>query len=127
MFRVCALVLLFIIRIRFPEREPLVQIIRRRYGNNIVKLLRKLEKINFKCRKAKLDLDFLQTCQDNGVIPNFLYFKLANKRLQTSEAYRNFQSKLLTDEIHEKKRKIEITEKCFVQTFLLNSFPIMTR
>ena len=111
MFKVCVYVLLFIIRLRFPTSESLVHVVNRRYGRGTVQLLRKLEKLDYKHRKAKLDLEFLLSCQEKEVIPNFLYFKLANKRLQTSEAYRNFQNRLLSEEINEKKRRIEQTSK----------------
>ena len=99
MFRVYVWFVLFILRIRFPKDQSLVYTIRRRYGNNTVKTLRKYEKLDYKNRKAKLDLDFLQTCQNNNVMPNFLHFKLANKSLKTSEAYRNCQNQLLIAEI----------------------------
>ena len=37
-------------------------------GTNLVKTVRKLEKIDYKYLKLQLDLDFLQTCQHSNVI-----------------------------------------------------------
>ena len=111
MFRVYVWFVLFLLRIRFPKNHSLVFTIRRRYGKNAVNSLRKFEKLNFKNRKAKLDLEFLQACQNNNVIPNFLHFKLANKSLKTSEAYPNCQSQLLLAETREKEHTIDVTSR----------------
>ena len=70
--RTLALVFMFLVRLRFPSRLSLLQVIRNRYGDTIVKLVRKFEKVVFKHRKAALDLNFLQTCQSFNVIPKFL-------------------------------------------------------
>ena len=70
-----------------------------------------MEKLDFKCRKSQLDLDFLLDCQRHNVVPNFLFFKLANRRLQTSEEYRSCQRLLLNSEIEEKRRNIKRLEK----------------
>ena len=98
---------LFIVWIRFPKSSSLQEIIRHRYGNDTVKLVRKMEKLDFKHRKCQLDLDFLLDCQRHNVVPNFLFFKLANRRLQTSEKYRSCQHFLLNSEIEEKRRNIQ--------------------
>ena len=44
--RVAALVFLFLIRLRFPHSKSVAEVIRKRYGQNTVKKLRKLEKIS---------------------------------------------------------------------------------
>ena len=92
--RVAALVFLFLIRLRF------------RYGREILKLIRKFEKVDFKLKKATLNLDFLYYCRNNNLIPTFLKFKSANKTLANSDVYKLYQQKLLTAEIEEKKRVI---------------------
>ena len=48
------------------------------YGGNVVKLVRKFEKVGFKHCKAALNLNFLQTWQSFNVIPKFLQFCVAN-------------------------------------------------
>ena len=45
--RVSALVFLFLIRLRFPHSKSVAEVIRKRYGQNTVKKLRKLEKPRF--------------------------------------------------------------------------------
>ena len=60
--KVAAIVFLFLIWLRFPHSKSLSQIIRRRYGDKIIKRLRKFEKIDYRLRKAELDLEFLVKC-----------------------------------------------------------------
>ena len=69
--RTLALVFMFLVRLRFPSRLSLLQVIRNRYGDTIVKLVRKFEKADFKYLKAALDLNFLQTYQSFNVILKF--------------------------------------------------------
>ena len=54
-------VFMFLIRLRFPKNLLLIQVIHKRYGNPVVKLVRKFEKLDFKHRKPALDLQFLKT------------------------------------------------------------------
>ena len=72
-------------------------IIRRRYGDKIIKRLRKFEKIDYRLRKAELDLEFLVKCRDINVIPKFLNFRLANRSLRFSLTYVHCQSNLLLE------------------------------
>ena len=103
MIRVITLVFLFLVRCRFPAQLSIINVLRKRYGDTVVKQVRKLEKLDFKYKKASLDLQFLQTCKRQNVIPNFLNFKVANRRLLTSNAYNICQKKLLNQEISNKR------------------------
>ena len=85
--RTLALVFMFLVRLRFPSRLSLLQVIRNRYGDTIVKLVRKFEKVDFKHCKAALDLNFLQTCRSFNVIPKFLKFCVTSKNLWRSQAH----------------------------------------
>ena len=85
--RVAVLVFLFLARIRFPRNESIASIVRKRYSEEILKTIRKFEKVDYKLRKAKLDINFLIKCQRENVIPNFLKFRLANKDLRNSVTY----------------------------------------
>ena len=105
--RVIALVFIFIARLRFPSGLSKVEVLRNRYGTDLVKNVTKLEKIDYKYRKLQLDLDFLQTCQHSNVMPEFLRFKLANRNLRSSSAYSTCQKRLLKEEINIKKNKIK--------------------
>ncbi len=91
----------FIIRIRFPPGKSLATILNNRYNNSALEAFRKFQRLELKLGKAKLDLEFLSTCKKRSVIiPRFLWFKVANRRLRTSSAYRQCQNKLLQDEIN---------------------------
>ena len=111
--KVAAIVFLFLIRLRFPHSKSLSQIIRRRYGDKIIKRLRKFEKIDYRLRKAELDLEFLVKCRDNNVIPKFLNFRLANRSLRFSLTYAHCQSNLLLEEIRLKKSNVRVLKKEF--------------
>ena len=104
--KIIGLVFLFIIRIRFPRRKSIADIIRNRYGEAFVKKIRRFEKCDFKLRKCHLDLRFLLDCKKNCVITKFLRFKLANRYLNNSHVYRNCQLTLLDEEIKSKRRRI---------------------
>ena len=79
--RTLALVFIFLVRLKFTTRFSLLQVIRKRYGDTNVKLVRKFEKVDFKDRKAALDLNFLQVCRIFNVIPKYFQFSVANKNL----------------------------------------------
>ena len=63
MLRVITLVFLFLVKCRFPTHSSIICILRKRYGENLVKSVRKLEKLDFKHKKTQLDLESLQTCK----------------------------------------------------------------
>ena len=81
---VATLVFLLLIRLRFPTSKSVPSIIKERYGREILKLIRMFEKVDFKFKKAILDLDFLYYCRNNK-------FKLANKMLTNSDVYKSCQ------------------------------------
>ena len=93
-------------RLRFPAQDSIIKILRRRYGDGLVKKVRKLEKSDFKYRKALLDFEFLQSCKKEKLIPTFLQFKVANKRLELSEAYLSCRRCLLNQEMSIKYKTI---------------------
>ena len=76
------------------------------------------EKLDYNLRKVQLDLDFLCKLKESNVIPKFLNFRLANKKLQDSLTYRNCQRNLLTTEISLKKSRLRVLENEF---YLLHS------
>ena len=67
--RVAVLVFLFLARIRFPKNESISSIVRKRYSGEVLKAIRKFEKVDYKLRKAKLDISFLDKCQNENIIP----------------------------------------------------------
>ena len=113
--KILSVALLFIIRCRFPSNHSLASIVRQRYGDNVLKLLRKCEKSDNKLQKAKLDLQFLLNCRDHGLIPHFLQFKVANSRLRRALAYSTAQSRFLASEIKSKHAAISKLESLLSQ------------
>ena len=70
------LVYLFLIRLRFPQNSSVAYVLRRRYGEPVLNQYRALERIDYKVKKIECDIDFLSSCQQQDLIPNFLQFKL---------------------------------------------------
>ena len=102
------------VRLRFPSDKSIANVIRSRYNDEIVKQIRRFEKLDFKIRKNEADLDFLQSCQQNNLIPKFLNFKVASSSLRFSRTYKQCQRQLLNQKIKEKisiisKQKKEFT------------------
>ena len=89
------LVFLFIIHIRFPKGKSIAGINRSRYGEVFLRKIHKFEKTDFKLRKGHLHLRFSVGCKKSNLIPKFLQFKLANRRLHNS-----------IEEIREKRKRI---------------------
>ena len=104
---------LFFARIRFPKNESISSIVRKRYSGEVLKVIRKFEKVDYKLRKAKLDISFLVKCQNENIIPNFLKFRLANKNLQNSVTYKKCQRSLLQTEIDNKKSHLRTLQNEF--------------
>ena len=113
LMRVATLVFLFCARIRFPKTESIASIIRGRYGEKLLKEVRKFEKLDYKLRKVQLDLDFLNNSKGNDIIPNFLNFRLANKKLQDSFSYKTCQHNLLLTEINLKRSHLRVLKNEF--------------
>ena len=111
--KVLTLVFLFLIRLRFPSKKSIAEIIRKRYGSDTVKQLRRFEKLDYKVRKNQGDLEFLKLCQENGLTPKFLNFKLANRNLRYSNSYKQCQSLLLKEEIKSKVSTLARQKKEF--------------
>ena len=101
--RLFAYVLLFVVKCRFPASKSVADIIRRRYGDNTLAKIRRLEKLDYKLRKCDLDVEFLQICLENNLVPNFLKFKVTNNALKNSKAYKDCQLKLLKQELSNKR------------------------
>ena len=104
----CVLVLLFIFKIRFPRNKPINNVIVTRYGQDGLSTFRKYESINRKLMKAEEDLHFLRCCKSYNVFPKFIHFKLYRADLQTTNDYKEYQEKLLDNEIREKIKLIDL-------------------
>ena len=118
--RIASLVFLFIARIRFPASYSLLGVLRKRYGRDLVKEVRTLEKLDFKHKKAILDLDFLISCRKNSVFPKFLQFKVSNKQLRASRAYISCQKRLLNQEINNKQKAVKSIQQKVKDCYFLH-------
>ena len=79
--RVLSLVFFFIVRLRFQSDKSIANVIRSRHNHEIVKQIRRFGKLDFKIQKNEADFDFLQSCQQNNLIPKFFNFKVASSSL----------------------------------------------
>ena len=105
--RTLSFIFLFILRLRFPPSKSIATTIRVRYDDATVKGIRKFERLDFKIRKVILDINFLETCIEKGVILKFLHFRTANHEMKSSKTYKNCQLLFLTEEVNNKKSKLE--------------------
>ena len=96
------------IRPWFIKEKSLLTGLKKRYNNDSLAAFRKFQRVELKLGKAKLDLSFLNNCKKKSVVPRFLWFKVANRRLRNSSAYRQCQNKLLQEEISSKHARIRI-------------------
>ena len=106
--RKLALVVKFFVRLGFPSRLSLLQVICNRYGGSIVKLVRKFEMVDFKHPKAALNLNSLQNCRSFIVAPKLLQLLVIIRSLPRSQAYQKCLNHLLLDEINNKKRNLKV-------------------
>ena len=112
--KILSFIYLFLIRIRFPSKESVASVVRRRYGDRVLSKIRKFEKVDFRCRKSRLDISFLEVCIENDIMPNFVKFRTANSRLNNSESYNTCQRLLLNQELNNKKVKLEEDTLSFI-------------
>ena len=100
--------IIFLIKVRFPPKKGFTNVLHSRYGLESLKHYRKLEKLDFKCKKTLLDLDFLGTCKRYEIIPKFLKFKVYNRSFTTTFAYKSFQFRMLDFEIKRKQKYLKL-------------------
>ena len=104
---VVTLVLLFILRVRFPPSGASIgNIVFTRYGLDAHRVFRKVEKITRKVHKCECDIEFLETCASYETVPKFLRIKLYRRGLERTDAHKAYQLDLLRDEISYKFRSL---------------------
>ena len=108
MFYAVTLVLLFLLRIRFPRNQAISQILSSRYGVPTLKVFRNLERTWKQHGKAKLDLEFLETCHGYDTLPKFLRIRLYKRPLENTPLCKTFQRKLLLNEIRFKRKNLTL-------------------
>ena len=108
---IVTLVVLLILRFRFPRDQSITNIVTRRNGRLTLRLFRQYEKSFQKLAKQWCDHKFLIICKSHEVLPKFFHFKLVRKNLQNSKLYQSWQSKLLNLEIVTKNKQINKSQK----------------
>ena len=108
---IIALCITFILRIINPRNKNIYTYLNEKYGQSVVLKYKHLMKISLKLIKGKHDENFLNICANHNLYPNFLNFKLSIKRLQSSHLQRQFQRKLLNNELRHKRSLIRQHER----------------
>ena len=73
-FHLASLVLTFVLKLRFSADTSIADVIKKRYGTSTLTTYRTWERKKRKYEKAVLDVEFLESCRDNYLIPKFLNF-----------------------------------------------------
>ena len=73
------LVVLFIIKLY--ARNDIFKLVRKKHGQNILKVVRKYEKLQPQLLKVQADIKFIETCKSERLIPTFANIKLAIKNV----------------------------------------------
>ena len=109
--KVFGLRFLFLVLLHFPKIQFIADVIRKRFGGEILKDVRKFERLDYQVKQCQLDVEFLYTCHKYNIIPNFLRFHVTNKTLKDSLAYSTCQQLLLSEKNRCKKRKTVIKQE----------------
>ena len=105
---ITALIFMFISKLRFSKKVSIVTILNRRYSNQGIKIYRTVEKLDFKLKKTRCDINFLQSCISKNLTSTFVRFQLYKNDLHSTQMYRNFQKKLLEKELKSKRSQEKI-------------------
>ena len=89
--RVVALGFIFVVRLRFPSGLSIVDVLRNRYGTDLVKYVRQLEKIDYKYPNCSLTKIFYKLV---NTVMSFQSFCNLNWQIETF--YRNVRLRLTT-------------------------------
>ena len=108
---IISLVLLFILKLRFPSNRPIAGTIRNKYGPQALQSFRRVENVWRKRDKTMCDIDFLKICYNSNTIPKFLRIKVYKKHLQRTTHVNTLQRKLLEDELSCKGKHLEALER----------------
>ena len=108
---VISLVFIFLTRLRFSSRLSIPEVLKKRYSDRALKLVKKFEKIDIMHKKVLLDIQFLKICEDHNVMPKFLRFKVVNSNSRSSSTYRCYQRNVLRKEIYNKRLAVSKLDK----------------
>ena len=104
-------VVLFILKLTKNAIFNVPSIIKRHYSSQNLRTLRHLERLKRKHVKRLCDIQFLKTCLLYNLKPAMSRFKLHNPRAERKKSYRNYQNKLMKDEIRGHIKRAHELEK----------------
>ena len=106
--------MLFIFTIKLYARINIFNVIKKKHGQEMLKITRNLEELITKHRKIRLDIDFIIKCKREGLILTFASVKLAIRhgiqRLRRNIARKIMESELQHKHIEKRKIKNKILE-----------------
>ena len=95
-----------------------------KYGNVTVEDFRKYEKVEYKKKKLKLNINFLNNCKQLGVYPKFLIFKLSNV---SNKGALSIRKRLLHSGINKLNKELQhLSKELSLKTFYGHSFLLLT-
>ena len=98
------LVLLFLLRIRYPKGKSISQIILHRYNYSALQAFRNFEKTDLKLKKTDKHIEFLETCLHYEVFPKFVQFKVTSNKFKKTAHYKRCQIEILKHELRSQER-----------------------
>lgn len=111
-----ALILLFLLKIRYPGGQPVTDIVYTKYGRETLKIYRQVERQHYKAQKISLDITFLSTCLAYDRYPKFLQFKVYSNEFRNTTKYKKWQLELLNRELKLQRNRLKTAkhdyEKC---------------
>ena len=93
------------------SQKCLMKNIRHKYGEEIFRSIRQLEKASIKLQKSKCDLEFLRFCLLYDLTPNFVEIKLWKKDMKKDQKYLSFKRYLIQKEYHNRNKDSKKLEK----------------
>ena len=100
---VCSLVFLFLAKLRLLLSKSVPKISKDCCDDSVLKLVCRFDRTDLFCEKVELDLSVVKYCFENGLTAKFLRFKVSNRSLESSDAYKQCQISLLKEEISNTK------------------------
>ena len=102
-------ILVILFTVKLYAQINIFNVIKKKHGQEMLKITRNLEELTTNHRKIKLDIDFIIKCKREGLIPTFASVRLAISH-GTQHLRKNIARKIMEPELqhkHIEKRKIK--------------------
>ena len=127
MMFITSLVLLFILKLRFPSNRQITGTLRSKYGGQAVHNFRRVKTFWRKRDKALGDMNYLKICYNSNSTPKFLRIKLYKRHLQRTSHVRELQRKLLERETSSKSRHLQELQHKLANALYTTDFNVYNR